>query len=54
MNILMIDTSGPACGVAIMADGRLVYEAELTHKQTHSQRVMPMVDTALQMSDMTL
>lgn len=43
MNILMIDTSGPACGVAIMADGRLVYEAELTHKQTHSQRVMPMV-----------
>ena len=53
MNILMIDTSGPACGVAIMADGRLVYEAELTHKQTHSQRVMPMVDTALQMSDMT-
>ena len=36
MNILMIDTSGPACGVAIMADGRLVYEAELTHKQTHS------------------
>ena len=54
MNILMIDTSGPACGVAIMADGRLVYEAELTHKQTHSQRVMPMVDAALQMSDMTL
>ena len=54
MNILMIDTSGPACGVAIMADGRLVYEAELTHKQSHSQRVMPMVDAALQMSDMTL
>ena len=53
MNILMIDTSGPACGVAVMADGRLVYEAELTHRQTHSQRVMPMVDTALQMSDMT-
>lgn len=54
MNILMIDTSGPACGVAIMADGRLVYEAELTHKQTHSQRVMLMVDAALQMSDMTI
>ena len=54
MNSLMIDTSGPACGVASMADGRLVYEAELTHKQTHSQRVMLMVDAALQMSDMTL
>lgn len=54
MNILMIDTSGPACGVAIMAGGRLVYEAELTHKQTHSQRIMPMVDAALEMSGMTL
>ena len=42
MNILMIDTSGPACGVAIMRDGRLIYEAELVNKQTHSQRVMPM------------
>ena len=53
MNILMIDTSGPACGVAIMRDGRLIYEAELVNKQTHSQRVMPMADAALAMSDMT-
>ena len=53
MNILMIDTSGPACGVAIMRDGRLIYEAELVNKQTHSQRVMPMADVALAMSDMT-
>lgn len=53
MNILMIDTSGPACGVAIMRDGRLIYEAELANKQTHSQRVMPMADAALAMSDMT-
>lgn len=52
MNILMIDTSGPACGVAIMRDGRLIYEAELVNKQTHSQRVMPMADAALAMSDM--
>ena len=54
MNILMIDTSGPACGVAVMKDGRIVYEAQLTHKQTHSQRVMPMVDQALSMSDTKL
>ena len=53
MNILMIDTSGPACGVAIMRDGRLIYEAELVNKQTHSQRVMLMADAALAMSDMT-
>lgn len=52
MNILMIDTSGPACGVALMKDGAIVYEAQLVSGRTHSQRVMPMVDTALSMSDM--
>lgn len=52
MNILMIDTSGPACGVAIMKDGAIVYEAQLVSGRTHSQRVMPMVDAALSMSDM--
>ncbi|MDO5300512.1 MAG: tRNA (adenosine(37)-N6)-threonylcarbamoyltransferase complex dimerization subunit type 1 TsaB, partial [Clostridia bacterium] len=54
MNILMIDTSGPACGAALMRDGRLVYEAQLTGGRTHSQRIMPMVDEALAMSDMTV
>ena len=51
MNILMIDTSGPACGVALMKDGALCYEAQLVSGRTHSQRVMPMVDTALEMSE---
>ncbi len=54
MNILMIDTSGPACGAAIMREGCIVYEAQLTNKQTHSQRIMPMVDSALTMSDMRI
>lgn len=53
MNILMIDTSGPACGVGDHARWALIYEAELVNKQTHSQRVMPMADAALAMSDMT-
>ena len=52
MNILMIDTSGPACGVAVMRDGAIVYEAQLVSGRTHSQRVMPMLDAALSMSDM--
>lgn len=47
MNILMLDTSGPACGVALMKDGRLAYEAQLTQERTHSQSVMPMADAAL-------
>ena len=54
MNILMIDTSGPACGAAIMKDGKLVYEAQLTIGMTHSQRLMPMVDAALTMTGMTM
>ena len=52
MNILMLDTSGPACGVALMKDGKLVYEAQLTHLRTHSERLMPMADAALDMCGM--
>ena len=54
MNILMIDTSGPACGVAVMKDGQIVCELQLTSGKTHSQRVMPMVDQALEMCEMTV
>ena len=50
MNILMIDTSGPACGAALMKDGRVVCDMQLTTGLTHSQRVMPMVDAVLSMS----
>ena len=53
MNILMIDTSGPACGVAVMKDGQIVCELQLTSGKTHSQRVMPMVEQALSMCEMT-
>jgi len=54
MNILMIDTSGPACGVAIAQDNRIICELQLTSGKTHSQRVMPMVDQALEMCEMTV
>ena len=54
MNILMIDTSGPACGVAIAREGRLVCDMQLVSGRTHSQRVMPMVEAALAMSDMAV
>ena len=54
MNILMIDTSGPACGVAIAKDGKIICEMQLTSGRTHSQRVMPMVDQALNLSEMSV
>ena len=50
----MIDTSGPACGVAVMKDGQIVCELQLTSGKTHSQRVMPMVDQALEMCEMAV
>jgi len=54
MNILMIDTSGPACGVAISRGGAIICEMQLTSGKTHSQRVMPMVDQALALSEMSV
>ena len=54
MNIMMIDTSGAACGVAIAREGRLVCDMQLVSGRTHSQRVMPMVEAALAMSDMAV
>ena len=54
MKILLVDTSGPVCGVAIAADGDLVYEAFMKNKMTHSQKVMPMVEDALMRSDLGL
>ena len=54
MNILMIDTSGPACGVAVCQNGKIVCELQLTSGKTHSQRVMPMIDKALEMCEMAI
>ena len=47
MLILSIDTSGPSCGVALMEDGLLLYEATANNKLTHSVNLMPMVEEAL-------
>lgn len=53
MNILMIDTSGPDCSVALSREGMLVYEARLRHERTHSQRLMTMVDAALMLCELS-
>ncbi len=54
MTLLMLDTSGPVCGVAVVKDHTLIYENTLVNKKTHSQKIMPMVDFALSMLDMTI
>ena len=54
MNVLAIDTSGPVCGVCILSDGAVRYEAAAMNKLTHSTNLMPMVDTALAASGLAL
>jgi tRNA threonylcarbamoyladenosine biosynthesis protein TsaB len=47
MIILAVDTSGPACGVAISKDGIILYEAAAVNKRTHSASLLPMISEAL-------
>ena len=54
VRILAIDTSGPVCGVAVMKDGAVVYEASAINKMTHSVNLLPMIDAAMQASGLTI
>lgn len=53
MNILAIDTSGPACSVALTADGKLLGEIVMNSALTHSETVMPAVDELLSRENLT-
>lgn len=46
MILLLIDTSGPVAGVALMEDGKMRYEAMCQNSFTHSQSMLPMVEEA--------
>lgn len=46
MMLLLIDTSGPVAGVALMEDGKVRYEAMCVNAFTHSQSILPMVEEA--------
>lgn len=46
MRICVLDASTQVASVAMMEDGKLVYEANLTHGLTHSEKLMPLVDAA--------
>ena len=47
MNILAIDTAGKTAAVAVMRDDTLLYEMASNTGLTHSETLLPMVDTAL-------
>ena len=54
MRILVIDTSGPVCGVAVMDEERVYSEFTAQNRNTHSANLMPMVEDALCAADTSL
>ena len=53
MNILAVDTAGKTLGVALLQDDRLKYECYLDGGMTHSETLMPLIDTALKLCGLT-
>lgn len=53
MNILAIDTAGKTAAVAVMRDDTLLYETASNTGLTHSETLLPMVDTALKSCGLT-
>ena len=47
MNILAMDTSGPVAGCCVMKDGKIAHLIAMEHGLTHSETVMPAVESAL-------
>ena len=54
MNILALDTSALTASVAIMKDEKVVFDENVTCRLTHSETLMPMVDSALKSVEMSL
>ena len=45
--LLVVDTSGPVCGVAVLEGTRVLCEYTVQNRNTHSVNLMPMIDEAL-------
>ena len=54
MKIIVIDTSGPVCGVAVMEDEKVLCEYTAQNRNTHSANLMPMAEAALQSAGKTI
>ena len=52
MNILAIDTSGPAASCAVMKDGKIAHLIAMNRGLTHSETIMAAVDAALSASEL--
>lgn len=47
MRILAIDTSGPACGAAVVEEGRVLSEETVQNRNTHSANLMLLIEEVL-------
>ncbi len=54
MKILVMDTSGPVCGVAVMEEEKVLCEFTAQNRNTHSANLMPMAEAALQSAGKTI
>lgn len=54
MKILGIDTSSMASSVAVIEDNKLICEYTINTKKTHSQKLMPMIENMLKISDVNI
>ena len=54
MNLLAVDTAGRSAAVAVLRDDTLLYEANCNNGLTHSETLLPMIDTALKSSGLTV
>ncbi len=54
MKILGIDTSSLAASVAVIEDDKLICEYTINTKKTHSQKLMPMIENMLKISDIDI
>ena len=54
MKVLGIDTSSLATSVAVIEDNKLTCEYTINTKKTHSQKLMPMIENMLNISDLNI
>ena len=54
MKLLVIDTSGPVCGMAVMDEEKVYSEFTAQNRHTHSASLMPMIEHTLQAAGMVL
>ena len=54
MRLLIIDTSGPVCGVAVMEDEKVLSEFTAQNRNTHSANLMLMTEAALEAAGKTI